>query len=65
MDLHRQDMNTSATELSFDGGMIWVSLADGRKLGVPLAYFPRLLAATPEQLKNYGAPLKTHEFHEV
>lgn len=46
-------MNTSATELSFDGGMMWVSLADGRKLGVPLAYFPRLLAATPEQLKNH------------
>ncbi len=46
-------MNTSATELSFDSGMMWVSLADGRKLGVPLAYFPRLLTATPDQLKNY------------
>jgi len=46
-------VNTSATELSFDSGMMWVSLADGRKLGVPLAYFPRLLAATPDQLKNY------------
>ncbi|MBM4182025.1 MAG: DUF2442 domain-containing protein [Betaproteobacteria bacterium] len=46
-------MNTSATELSFDGGMMWVSLADGRRLGVPLAYFPRLLAATAEQLKSY------------
>lgn len=53
MDIHRQNMNTSATELSFDGGMMWISLADGRKLGVPLTYFPRLLAATPEQLKNY------------
>ena len=46
-------VNTSATELSFDGGMMWVSLADGRKLGLPLAYFPRFLAATPGQLKNY------------
>lgn len=46
-------MNTSATELSFDGGMMWVNLADGRKLGVPLAYFPRLFAATPDQLMNY------------
>ncbi|MDO9226711.1 MAG: DUF2442 domain-containing protein [Pseudomonadota bacterium] len=42
-------MNTSATELSFDSSMMWVTLADGRKLGVPLAYFPRLLTATPEQ----------------
>ena len=39
-------MSTSAIELSFDSGMMWVSLADGRKLGVPLAYFPKLLAAT-------------------
>ncbi len=28
---------------------LWVHLADGRKLAVPLAYFPRLLHATPEQ----------------
>ena len=27
---------------------MWVSLADGRTLGVPLAWFPRLLSATPE-----------------
>ena len=46
-------MNTSATELSFDSNMMWVTLADGRKLGVPLAYFPRLLAATPEQRQHY------------
>lgn len=29
--------------------MMWVELTDGRTLGVPLAWFPRLLAATPEQ----------------
>ena len=46
-------MNTSALELSFDTTMMWVSLADGRKLGVPLAYFPRLLQATSEQRLNY------------
>lgn len=33
--------------------MMWVSLADGRKLGVPLAYFPRLMRAKPEQLERY------------
>ena len=27
---------------------MWVDLADGRQLGVPLAYFPRLLQATPD-----------------
>lgn len=28
---------------------MWVVLSDGRTLGVPLAWFPRLLHATPEQ----------------
>lgn len=46
-------MNTSAVELSFDTHMMWVSLADGRKLGVPLAFFPRLLGASPEQRQRY------------
>jgi len=46
-------MSTSAIELNFDTTMMWVSLADGRKLGVPLAYFPRLLAATSEQRLHF------------
>ncbi len=46
-------MNTSAIELNFDSAMMWVGLADGRKLGVPLAYFPRLLNASPEQRLRY------------
>lgn len=41
-----------ATDVSFDSDNMWVELADGRKLGVPLAYFPRLLHATPRQRKN-------------
>ena len=28
---------------------MWVNLADGRVLGVPLAWFPRILRATAEQ----------------
>ena len=32
---------------------MWVDLADGRRLGVPLAYFPRLLKASPEQRNRY------------
>jgi hypothetical protein len=30
-----------------------VELSDGRTLGVPLAWFPRLLDATPIQRENY------------
>jgi hypothetical protein len=32
---------------------MWVDFLDGRKLGVPLAYFPRLLNAKPAQRKQY------------
>lgn len=46
-------MSISALELNFDATMMWVNLADGRKLGVPLAYFPRLLSASPEQRLRY------------
>jgi hypothetical protein len=47
------NMSALAKAVSFDKDLMWVDLADGRKLGVPLAYFPRLLLATPEQLSHY------------
>ena len=45
--------SVSATALRFDKDSMWVSLCDGRVLGVPLAWFPRLLSATPEQLLEF------------
>ncbi|MDF0601799.1 DUF2442 domain-containing protein [Psychromarinibacter sp. C21-152] len=42
-------MSTSATEVRFDDDTMWLSLEDGRTLGVPLAWFPRLLNATPAE----------------
>lgn len=39
----------SPTRVTFDDDMMWVALSDGRVLGVPLAWFPRLLRATREQ----------------
>lgn len=33
----------------FDEAQMWVELEDGRTLGIPLVWFPRLLHATPEQ----------------
>ncbi|HSV51339.1 MAG TPA: DUF2442 domain-containing protein [Burkholderiaceae bacterium] len=42
-------MNTSAKSVHFDDDNMWVDLADGRIVAVPLAWFPRLLHATPEQ----------------
>lgn len=46
-------MTISAKKIRFDDSSMWVDLNDGRTLGVPLAWFPRLLAATPEQLASY------------
>ncbi len=42
-----------AEKLYFDENNIWVEMRDGRRLSVPLAYFPRLLGARREQLENY------------
>ncbi len=42
-------MSTLAKSVDFDDGRMWVDLTDGRRLGVPLAFFPRLLHASPEQ----------------
>ena len=42
-------MTISATNVRFDDHTMRVDLTDGRTLGVPLAWFPRLLNATPAQ----------------
>jgi len=45
-------MDTSApkaTRVHFDADSMWVNLSDGRVVGVPLAWFPRLLHATVAQ----------------
>jgi hypothetical protein len=41
--------SVSAVRVRFDEDSMWVELSDGRTLGVPLAWFPRLLRGTPEQ----------------
>ena len=45
------DVNSSVSPKSvrFDEDTLRVDLSDGRTLGVPLAWFPRLLKGTPEQ----------------
>jgi hypothetical protein len=42
-------MTTSPKEVRFDEDTLWVSLSDGRTIAAPLAWFPRLLEAAPEQ----------------
>lgn len=46
-------MSTSAKTVRFDDDSLWVHLEDGRVIGAPLAWFPRLLAAAPEQRAQF------------
>lgn len=51
-------MSTSLTKAAakrvwFDDLNLWIELVDGRQLAVPLAYFPRLLNATPRQREQF------------
>jgi hypothetical protein len=38
----------SPIRVRFDEDSFWVELSDGRVIGVPLAWFPRLLHGTAE-----------------
>ncbi len=38
-----------AKAVRFDQNSMWVELSDGRTLGVPLAWFPRLVHGSAEQ----------------
>lgn len=40
-------------DVSFDGDSISVRLKDGRTISAPLAWYPRLFHATPEQRRNW------------
>jgi hypothetical protein len=42
-----------ASSATFDDAMMHVALTDGRIISVPLAWFPRLSAASPTQRARY------------
>lgn len=42
-----------ATDVRFDDDSMWVSLSDGRTLGVPLVWYPRLSNGTPEDRQDF------------
>jgi hypothetical protein len=56
-------MSISAESVRFDDHTLWVELADGRTVGVPLAWFPRLLQASPQQRLNYRISVTGHGLH--
>ena len=46
-------LSTRILDVSFDSDQIWFRLEDGRTLGVPLIWFPRLNAATVVQRSRW------------
>src|SRR5258708_18863372 len=58
-----------AKSVNFDEEMMHVSLTDGRRVSVPILWFPMLREATPEQRTKYeigagGTSLHWTELHE-
>ena len=54
-------MTISPENVTFDDDTMWVALSDGRTLGVPLAWFPRLLRANPCDLRTVTlSPMGLH-----
>jgi hypothetical protein len=54
-------MNISPEKIWFDEDSLWVMLSDGRTIGAPLAWFPRLLHAGHEVRQDYE--LSVHGIH--
>ncbi|MEF8794437.1 MAG: DUF2442 domain-containing protein [Thiohalorhabdus sp.] len=47
------ELHPRAESVQFTAEEMVVALADGRKISVPLAWFPRLSEASPQELENY------------
>lgn len=47
------EIRPKAREVSLSDDELTVSLADGRRVSVPLVWFPRLLHATAEQRQHF------------
>jgi hypothetical protein len=58
-------MSTSAKAVTFDDHSMWVELSDGRTLGIPLAWFPRLLHATKDQRLSFEISPKGIHWDEL
>lgn len=46
-------MTISAKTVKFDESTMWVELSDGRTVGVPLVWFPKLLNASERDRNDF------------
>jgi len=53
MNISARITDERVTDVRCDADTLTVDLADGRSISAPLAWYPRLLAATPEQRAHW------------
>lgn len=58
-------MSFSPERVRFDTDLMWVDISDGRTIGVPLLWFPRLLKATPEQRQAFELSRRGIHWDEI
>jgi hypothetical protein len=49
LESEREGTDATASNVSFEGEQLRIHLTDGRTIGVPCSWFPRLQNATPQQ----------------
>ncbi len=57
------DPDPTVLAVEFQDALLHVVLSDGRELSAPLAWFPRLRDATPEQRRNWRPIGRGHGMH--
>ena len=53
MNISAKVTDERVLDVRFDEASLIVDLMDGRTISAPLAWYPRLLKATPEQRRNW------------
>jgi hypothetical protein len=63
MSISDNRADTRVTDVRCTEDSLIVDLVDGRTISVPLAWYPRLLSATPEQRANWRTSGGGHGIH--
>jgi hypothetical protein len=63
MTILDEKIDTRVKEVWFEADAMTVALTDGRKISIPLAWFPRLLNATAQQRQNWMLAAGGHGIH--
>jgi len=63
VDISTHSGDLSIANVRFDAERLTVDLTDGRTVSVPLAWYPRLFKATPQQRANWQIAGGGHGIH--